>query len=307
MPEYRHIKPPPQLFLREFIEGEPGVDATSIKEYNDLIRYRLGLIDDYLNELYVGIESFLAAECCTCFRWVWTTTAATDGQTIFNVPLPDMTLEDNPYQIVYARSSHLYWGDAITPRNYTVDVVNNRITLAVGIPAGELLTIYALRHNDIQEVYYETCAVPAAPYLFSPPVTVDRAAGRQLVFARTSPQFLDSGRPGDEYTVSDTLNTISLTAGLGPVDAFACLYRLMECGVLWHEEILATVDGQTVYTPANLGNYVKPHDVGKTKVFQRESFLHPGAEYKTDVAANTITIDAPGLPEDEPLNIWVFR
>ena len=307
MPEYRHIKPPPQLFLREFIEGEPGVDATSIKEYNDLIRYRLGLIDDYLNELYVGIGAAVAGECCTCFRWVWTTRAVTNGQTVFYPPLPDMTLEDTMYQIVYARSSHLYWGDAITPRDYTVNVVNNSITLAVGIPAGALLSIYALRHNDIQEAYYETVVVPAVPYAYSPPVTVDRGAGRQLVFARTSPRFLDSGRPGDEYTVSNTLNTISLTAGLGPVDAMSAFYRLMECGVLWHEEILADAAGQTVYTPVNLENYLKPHDIGKTKVFQRTSFLHPGAEYQINVAANTIEINAPGLNEDDPLNIWVFR
>lgn len=307
MPKYRHIQPPPELFLREFLEGEEGIDGTGIKEYNDLIRYRLGILKDWLETLYIGIGSDAAQECCTCFRWVWTTRATTDGQTDFYPPLPDMTLENTPYQIVYARSSHLYWGDAI-PRDYTVDVVNNSITLAVGIPEGALLTIYALRHNCIQEVFYETVAVPLAPnYLFSPPVTVDRAPGRQLVFARTSPRFLDSGRLGDQYTVSNTLNTISLSAGLGPVDAWACIYRLMECGVLSHGEVLATVDGQTVFSPETLDNDIKPHDVGKMKVFARTSFLHPGAEYICDVMSNTITINAPGLNVDDPLNFWVFR
>ncbi len=238
---------------------------------------------------------------------MWTTRATTAGQTVFFPPLPDNTLEDNTFQIVYVRGSHHYWGDVITPRDYTIDVATNSITLTPGLPLNGLLTIYALRHNDIQEVFYETVAVPAVPYAYSPSVTVDRAGGRQLVFARTSPRFLDSGRPGDEYTVSNTLNTLSLTAGLGPVDAMSAFYRLMECGVLWHEEILATVAGQTIFTPLHYDNYVKPHNIGKMMVFQRTTFLHPNEEYITDVMANTIEIDAPGLNEDDPLNVWVFR
>jgi len=230
-----------------------------------------------------------------------------DGQTVFFPPLPDKTLEDNMYQIVFVRSSHHYWGNALTPRDYTIDVVNNSITLTPGLPLNGLLTIYALRHNDIQEVYYETCAIPAAPYFYSPPVTVDRSGGRQIVFARRSLRMLDSGRFGDEYTVSNTLNTLSLTAGLGPVGAMGAFYRLMECGVLWHEEILADAAGQTIFTPEHYDNEVKPHNVGKTMVFQRTSFLHPGEEYITDVIGNTIEIAAPGLNEDDPLNIWVFR
>lgn len=307
MPKFRHIEPPPELFLREFLEGEEGIEGTGIKEYNDLIRYRLGILKDWLETLYIGIGDGAACECCTCFRWVWTTRATTHGQTVFFPPLPECTLEDNEYQIVFARSSHQYWGDAFTPRDYAINEAVNSITLVPGLPLGGLLTIYAVRHNDIQEVYYETCAVPAAPYAYSPPVTVDRAGGRQLVFARQSPRFLDSGRPGDEYTVSNTLNTLSLTAGLGQVGEMSAIYRLAECGVLWHEEILATAAGQTIYTPQHYDNDVKPHNIGKMMVFQRTSFLHPGEEYITDVMSNTIEIDAPGLAVDQPLNVWTFR
>ena len=307
MPKFLRIQPPPQLFLREFEEGEIGIEPTDIVEYLRLEQYRWGLLDTWHNELYLGIAGDAEPECCPCFRWVWTTRATTDGQTVFFPPLHYMTLEDSPYQIVFSRTNHLYYGTALAPQDYEVSVANNSITLVAGIPEGELLTIYALRHNDIQEVYYETCAIPATPYLYSPPVTVDRAAGRQLLFARTAPRFLDSGRPGDEYTVSNTVNTISLTAGLGPVDALACIYRLMEGGVLWHEEILATAAGQAIFTPGNLEMYVKPHDVGKMMIFQRTSFLHPAADYITDVAANTITINAPGLAVDQPLNVWTFR
>ena len=302
MAKYRHIQPPPELFLREFIEGEEGIEGTGIKEYFDLERYRWGKLKDYLETLYIGIGSDTAQECCPCFRWVWTTRATTNGQTVFYPPLPDYTLEDNTYQIVFARSSHQYYAV-----DYTINVVNNSITLAPGLPLNGLLTIYAFRHNDIQEVYYETVAVAAAPYLYSPPVTVDRSGGRQIVFARRSLRMLDSGRFGDEYTVSNTLNTLSLTAGLGPLGAMGAFYRLMECGVLFHEEILATAAGQTVFTPLHYDNDVKPHNVGKTMVFQRTAFLHPGEEYITDVMANTIEIAAPGLNVDDPLNIWVFR
>ena len=302
MGKYRHIQPPPELFLREFCEEEEGIDATGIKEYNDLIRYRFGLIDDYLKGLYIGIEGEGTCECCTCFRWVWTTRATTAGQTVFYPPLPECTLEDNAYQIVFARSSHQYYGI-----NYTINPALNSITLAPGLPLNGLLTIYAMHHNDIQEAYYEQDTVgAAAPYVYAPPVTVDRAPGRQLVFSRNSARFLDSGRPGDEYTVSNTLNQLSLTAGLG-LNNWCAFYRLMECGVLWHEEILATAVGQTIYTPEHYNDIVKPHDIGKMMVFQRTSFLHPGEEYVTDVVANTIEIDAPGMAVDQPLNVWVFR
>jgi hypothetical protein len=300
--KYLHIQPPPELFIREFLEGEEGIEPTGIKEWNDLVRFRLGLINDYLKTLYLGIDGDAAQECCTCFRWVWTTRATTAGQTVFFPPLPDCTLEDNEYQLVVVRSAHHYYNV-----DYTIDDALNTITLIPGLPLGGELTIYALRHNDIQEVYYETVAVPAVPYAYSPPVTVDRAGGRQLVFARNSARFLDSGRPGDEYTVSNTLNTLSLTAGLGPIGAMSALYRLMECGVLWHEEVLATVAEQTIYTPGNLENYVKPHDVGKMFVTQRTAILHPGLEFVTDVMANTITINPPGMAIAQPLNVWVFR
>lgn len=301
MPKFRHIQPPPELFIREFIEGEEGIEGTGIKEWNDLVRFRLGLLDDWANRLYVGIGGIIDDCCCTCWRWVYTTTATTHGQTDFILP-PEYELEDNMYQLVVARGSHWYHNI-----NYTINDVTNTITLIPGLPLDGALTIYALRHNDIQEVYYETVAIPAAPYAFSPPVTVDRASGRQLIFARTAPRFLDSLRPGDEYTVSTTLNTLSLTAGLGPVGATAAIYRLMECGVLFHEEVLATAAGQTIFAPETLENYVKAHDVGKMFVTQRVTILHPGLEFTTNVGANTIEISPPGLAVGQPLNMWVFR
>ena len=301
MPKFHHIQPPPELFIREFLEGEEGIEGTGIKEWNDLVRYRLGILDDWINRLYIGIDGIAEGECCTCFRWVYTTTATTAGQADFILPA-DRELEDNIYQLVVVRSAHHYHNV-----DYTINDVTNTITLIPGLPLGGMLTIYAIRHNDIQEVYYETVAVPAAPYLFSPPVTVDRAGGRQLIFARNSARFLDSLRLGDEYTVSATLNTLSLTAGLGPLGAMAAVYRLMECGVLWHEEILAVAAGQTIYTPGNLENYVKPHDVGKMFVTQRTAILHPGLQFTTNVGANTIEIAPPGLNVADPLNVWVFR
>lgn len=301
MPKFRHIQPPPELFLREFIEGEEGVEGTGIKEYNDLIRYRLGLLGDWANRLYVGVSGAVADCCCTCFRWVYTTVAMTAGQTDFILPV-ECELEDTMYQLVVVRGSHHYYNV-----DYTINDATNTITLIPGLPLGGALTIYALRHDDLQEVFYEVCAVPAAPYLFSPPVTVDRSSGRQLMFARTSPRFLDSGRPGDEFTVSNTLNTVSLTAGLGPVGARACIYRLVECGVLSHGEVLATVAGQTIFSPENLENYVKPHDIGKMFVTQRTTILHPGIDFVTSVGANTITIAPPGLAVGQPLNYWIFR
>ena len=314
MPLYRHIKPPPELFLREFHEEEPGIEPITVKEYFDLERYRWGKLKDWLNELYIGIPyEAEACSCHTCFRWVWTTTATTNGQTDFYPPLPMCELEDSIYNIVYARRSFMYYGT-----DYTVDTLVNCIVLNVGIPAGAAVTIYAMWHDDIQEVYYEPCTVPSAPgvpYAFSPPVTVDSAGGRQLVFARSSPRFLDSGRDGDEYTVSNVVNTISFTAGLGPAGEMAAIHRLRICGVKWHEEILADYDGQTVFQPQNIGNVVKPHDIGKMIVYQRNSFLHPGVHFTTDVLGNLIEIQAPGLAmmDDEygyeigqPLNVWVF-
>lgn len=301
MPKFRHIQPPPELFIREFHEDEEDIEGTGIKEWNDLVRYRLGLLDDYLNRLYIGIGGIAGCECCTCFRWVYTTVATTVGQADFVLPA-DCQLEDNMYQLVVVRSAHHYYNV-----DYTINAATNTITLIPGLPLGGALTIYALRHDDVQEVFYEQDVVGApGAYAFSPPVTVDRAPGRQLVFARNSARFYHSGRAGDEYTVSDTINQLSLTAGLG-LNNMCAFYRLTECCCLFHEEILATVAGQTIYTPANLENYVKPHDTGEMFVTQRTAILHPGLQFTTNVGANTIEIDAPGLNVADPLNIWVFR
>lgn len=297
---FARIPPPPMLRMPEH-QGD-------IPDTFQRIRKRFGLIEEWLGRLHVGVTgATAAAAACTPFRWIYTTQATVDdtglgAQEYFTLPV-GYELENTWFHIVFARTSHLYY-----TADYTIDVVNNRIRILAGVLLGKYLTIYALKHNDIQEVYYETCAIPAVPYTFSPPVTVDRAGGRQLVFARTSPRFLDSGRPGDEYTVSTTLNTISLTAGLGPVDESSAIYRLIECGCLFHEEVLATVAGQKIFTIVNLDNRIIPHSTGKLIVFAGTSFRHPyGVDYVTDVGANTLELLGSGLAVDQPLNVWCYK
>ena len=271
------------------------------------IRKRFGLLEEDLHNLFVGLVTLGTGDTCDCFRWIYQVVATVDdtgfgAQAVFVLPA-NCELEANEYQLVHARSSFEY--DTV---GYTIVEATNTITFVPGVLLGECVTIYALKHDDVQEVYYEICAVPVAPnYAYSPPVTVDRSAGRQLVYARQSPRFLDSGRPGDEYTVSNTLNTLSLTSGLGPVGAMSAMVRLRECGVIWHEEILATAAGQTVFTPENPGNVLNAHQTLRLKVDQRTSFLHPGFDFTTNPGANTITIAAPGLAIGQPLNIWNFR
>ena len=85
------------------------------------------------------------------------------------------------------------------------------------------------------------------------------------------------------------------------------MVRLRECGVIWHEEILATALGQTVFIPENPGNVVNDHSTLRMIVTQRTSFLHPGFDFVTNPGANTITIAAPGLAIGQPLNAWMFR
>ena len=269
-------------------------------------RKRWGLLDEYLQNLFVGLITIGTGDTCDCFRWIYQTTATVDdtglgAQAVFVLPA-NTELEDNEYQLVIARNSFEYHNTG-----YTIIEATNTITFVPGILLGECITIYALKHDDVQEVFYEQCLVPAIPYAYSPPVLVDRSAGRQLVFARNSARFLDSGRPGDEYTVSNTLNTLSLTAGLGPVGAESALVRLRECGVLWHEEILATALGQTVFTPDNPGNVVNAHQTLRMIVTQRTSPMNPGFDFITNPGANTITINAPGLAIGQPLNVWMYR
>ena len=289
---------PPDLKMPEY-DGD-------VEDTFQRIRKRFGELEDELHNLFVGLITLGTGDTCDCFRWIYQVVASVDdtgagAQAVFVLP-GDCQLENNAYQLVMARGSFEYHNVG-----YTIVAATNTITFVPGILLGECVTIYALKHDDVQEVYYEVCAIPAAPYAFSPPVLVDRSGGRQLVFARTSPRFLDSGRAGDEYTVSNTLNTISLTAGLGPVDSTAAMVRVRECGVIFREEILATVAGQTIFTPANPGNVLNPHQTLRLIVFQRTSFLHPGFDYTTNAGANTITLNGPGLAIGQPLNCWVFR
>lgn len=291
---------PPDLTMPEHVEDEYDTPESALAKRLDTherIRKRFGLIGD---ELMYMKQYAATSTTCACFRWVWTTAAAVDGQTDFTTPV-GYEMQDNAYYIVFVRTSFEYL-------NYDYNIIPpNTLRLFAGIPAGEPVTIYAMYRDDIQDIHYEHCTVPALPYAFSPPVTVDRAPGRQLVFARHSPRFLDSGRPGDEYTVSNTLNTLSLTSGLGPVAEMAALFRLTECGVLWHEEILADTAGQTVIEPIYLGNILRPHDIGKLIVFARTSFRHPGIDYITNPAGNTLTLLRFPLGFGDPVNIWCFR
>jgi len=288
---------------------KPEIDVTDFEGMEDSEqreRKRWGLQDEFNWNLFVGLIALGTGDTCDCFRWIYQVVATVDdtgfgAQAVFVLPA-NCQLEANEYQLVYARGSFEY--DTV---GYTIVEATNTITFVPGVLLGECVTIYALKHDDVQEVYYETVAVPAAPYAYSPPVLVDRSRGRQLVYARNSARFLDSGRPGDEYAVSNTLNTLSLTAGLGPVGEMSALVRLRECGVIWHEEILATALGQTGFAPENPGNVLNAHQTLRLIVDQRTSFLHPGFDYTTNPGANTITIAAPGLAIGQPLNIWNFR
>lgn len=295
---YNRFKLPPLLHKPEVIDDFMDSEQRE--------RKRWGELEDYLRAQHTWLINIAAADACDCFRWIYQVQATVDdtgggAQAIFPLP-PQYVLEDNEYQIVYARSSFQYHNIG-----YTILEATNTITFVPGVLLGEYVTIYALKHDDVQEVYYEQDLVGAVPpYVFAPPVTVDRAPGRQLVFARNSPRFYISGRAGDEYTVSNTLNQLSLTAGLG-LNNWSMFCRVRECGVNWHEEILATAAGQLVYEPANPGNVVREHGTLRMMVFQRTSFLHPGVDYVTDVLANQIVINPPGLAVDQPLNVWVYR
>ena len=308
---FNKFKLPPMLKKPE-IGGLLAKGAATLEQILDVFldseqreRKRWGEQDDWNRHTHTWLID-ISSNMCDCFRWIYQVVATIDdtclgAQAIFVLP-PQYELEDNEYQLVFARGSFQYHNIG-----YTINAATNTITFVPGVLLGEAVTIYAVKHDDVQEVFYEVCAVPAAPYAYSPPVLVDRSGGRQLVFARNSHRFLDSGRPGDEYTVSNTLNTLSLTAGLGPVDAMSALVRLRECGCIWHEEVLATVLGQTVFTPANPGNVVREHQTLRMIVTQRTTYLHPGFDFTTDVMANTITINAPGLAIGQPLNMWMYR
>ena len=306
--KFTKFPPPPNLLLEEFLETEFDALSEALESRQDIhqrIRKRFGVLTEWLDLLYTATASG-DCDCCTPFRWIYTIEATVDdtgfgAQTNFTLPLP-YELEDSIYHLVFARSSFQYY-----VADYTINAATNTLTFPAGLALGEYMTIYAVKHDDVQRIIYETVAVAAVPYLFSPDVTVDRAAGRQLVFARHSPRFFNSGRPGDEFSVSNTANTISLSSGLGGVGEQSCVVRLRECGCYFHEEILATVAGQTVFSIANLDHVIQPHASKKLIVFQRVSFLHPEVEYTTDPVANLITIDGPGLDVGQALNIFCYR
>lgn len=268
------------------------------------IRKRLGILDRWLKLLYFAFNKQSLDLDLSPFRWIWHTSSPgiNDGvSTVLTTPA-EKTLEDTLFHIVYARGWFQYYGV-----NYTI-TPDNTMIFTPGIPAGAPISIYALKHNDIQEAYQYQELAGASPWAHSPPVTVDRAAGRQLVFARTSPRFLDSGRGWDEYNVDDVDNEIQFPVpGLGPNMWFA-LFRLMEAGCLWHEEIIADTDGQLVFTPANLDNRLVLHDPGKLMVFARVVFRQPGSEFVVDTMGNILTLTiGPGLLAGQPLNIFCYR
>ena len=287
---------PPDLILPEY----PADDITpAMQEHMRRIRTRFGLIEDYDRHAF-NIFVSLAANACECFRWTETQTATFTGQTDFIMPA-GKELEDNAYYIVFVRTDFYYLNF-----NYNI-IPPYTLRLFVGVLEGEPVTVYALKHDDVQDIHYEHCTVAAMPYAFSPPVTVDRSPGRQLVFARGAFRFLDSIRAADRYTVSNTLNTVTLTAGLGPPGERAALFRLRECCVDWHEEILATAAGQTVFEPTYIGNILRDHGTGRMIVASRTDFRHPGVDYVTNPTANTLTLTRFPMGFGQPLNIFCFR
>ncbi len=294
---YKKFKLPPML-------RKPECDDFLDSEQRE--RKRWGKQDDWNHDVHTWLINIIATDTCDCFRWIWQYVADTDdtglgAQANFTLP-PVYELEDNIYQLVFARGSFQY-------RNigYTINAATNTVLFNPGVLLGECVTIYAVKNDHVQEVFYEQDVVGApGAYAFSPPVTVDRAPGRQLVFARNSARFYHSGRIPDEYTVSNTQNTINLSAGLG-LDNYAMFCRLRECGVIFHEEVLAVNPGQTVFAPANPGNVVREHGTLRMIVTQRTTYLHPGFDFTTNVMANTITINPPGLAIGQPLNMWMYR
>lgn len=293
---------PPDLQMPE--HDEPAEAWWAIHDTFRRIRKRFGLLDRWLKLLYFAFNKQALDLDLSPFRWIWHT--ASPGinagvNTVLTTP-PEYTLEDTEFHIVYARGWFQFHGVG-----YTI-TPDNTMTFTPGVPEGELISIYALKHNDIQEAYQYQEPVGASPWAHSPPVTVDRAAGRQLVFAETSPRFLDSGRGGDEYNVDDVDNEIQFPVpGLGPNMWFA-LFRLMEAGCLWHEEIIADADGQLTFAPVNLDNRLVLHDPGKLMVFTRVVFRQPGSEFTVDTIGNTLTLTTgPGLLAGHPLNIFCYR
>lgn len=303
---YNKFKLPPMLKKPEIVvEGDNLQSA--FEESEQLERKRWGEQEEYNGHTHTSLINIATATTCDCFRWIYQVVATIDdgggAQVNFILP-PQYDLENNEYQLVFARGSFQYFAHA---PGYTINVATNTITFNPGVLLGECVTIYAVKNDDVQEVIYEQDVVgAAAPYVFAPPVTVDRASGRQLLFARNSARFLDSGRNPDEYTVSNTLNQLSITSGIG-LGNWCMFCRLRECGIIMHEEILATVLGQTVFTLQNPGNVLREHDTLRMIVFQRTTFLHPAFDYTTNVMTNQITINAPGLAIGQPLNIFAYR
>jgi len=80
----------------------------NIEDTFQRIRKRFGLLEDWLRGLYQSLVVNLS-DPCTCFRWIYSTAATTQGQTNFVLPA-EYELEDNMYQLVFARTSFLYYG-----------------------------------------------------------------------------------------------------------------------------------------------------------------------------------------------------
>jgi len=283
---------PPDLILPEYPGGDVSPDMV---EHLARIRKRFGLIEDYDRHGYKVLSTIISSGC-NCFKWIHTMTATFTGQTDFVLP-PGKQLEDNAWHIVFVNTDFMYLNF-----DYNLIPATNTLRFFAGVMDGSPVTIYALRNDGIQDIHYEHAGTP-----FSPPVLVDRSPGRQLLFSRRSFRFLDSGRGGDEYTVSNTLNTITLTAGFGPAGSHAAFFRLRECGVDWHEEILADAVGQTVFEPIHLGNVLRDHNTGRLIVASRTDFRHPGIDYVTDPVSNTLTLLRFPMGFGQPLNIWNFK
>lgn len=310
---YKKFKLPPMLRKPEIdadfeLLPEDEILSQLVETFRDSERRerkRWGELEDHLRSQHTWLINIATADACDCFRWIYQYVADTDdgagAQVNFILP-PQYELENNEYQLVFARGSFQYHNIG-----YTINAATNTITFIPGVLLGECVTIYAVKNDHVQEVFYEQDVAGAPfPYVFAPPVTVDRAPGRQLVFARNSARFYHSGRNPDEYTVSNTLNQLSLTAGLG-LNNWSMFCRLRECGVIFHEEVLATAPGQTVFAPANPGNVVREHGTLRMIVTQRTTYLHPGFDFTTDVMLNQITINPPGLAIGQPLNMWMYR
>ena len=122
---------PPDLKKPEIVVTD--FEGTEDSEQRE--RKRWGLLDEYLENLFVGLITLGTGDTCDCFRWIYQVVATVDdtgfgAQAVFVLP-GNCELEANEYQLVFARSSFEY--DTV---GYTIVEATNTITFVPGVLLG---------------------------------------------------------------------------------------------------------------------------------------------------------------------------